>query len=419
MARRASEYVLCLLGAVFWLLPVALLFGLLQSCRRRPWLERCQAIAGLDGGVMTVWYLASSWPLLRWSPLLLWVLAGKMSLCGWSLRQPGEALPALAGGAARRPAIFSPWLLHQSTRMGIADREGVEADFCAGQSLRGDLGLMVRSIFALVFFSPLVPPVLVDSLELFGIPFANSSLAEATREILAAAAAGNSGIRNVFFVNPHCFNLANAAGDYRAALLRADRIYPDGSGVVLACRMLNTPMKENVNGTDLFPRLCEAAQAQGRSLYLLGGKPGIADGVKERMTKLYPGLKIVGTQHGYFDFQNDSGRVIADVNAARPDILLVAFGVPLQELWLLEHQDELQTPVRLAVGGLFDFYSGAIRRAPMWLREMGLEWVFRLMLEPRRMFRRYVIGNPTFLLAVRRYRRQRDRGVNAGRRGCR
>jgi len=414
MARRVCEYILCLLATLCWLLPLAVLVLLIQCCRRRPWLERERVVANLSGGEMTVWYLSSSWPLVRWAPLLLWVLAGKMSLCGWGLRKPGEALPAIASGAAPRPAIFSPWLLHQSTRMGVADRESVEAAFCASQSLRGDLSLLLRSLFALLFFSPLVAPQLSKRLELFGIPFVNSTQAEATAVIVGAAASGARGLRAVFFVNPHCFNLANAREDYRAALLQADRIYPDGSGVVLACRMLNTPLKENVNGTDLFPRLCRSAQEQGRSLYLLGGKPGIAERVKERMTGEFPGLKIVGTQHGYFNFEEDSARVIAAVNAAQPDILLVAFGVPLQELWLIEHRDELRVPVRLAVGGLFDFYSGAIRRAPLWLREMGLEWVFRLMLEPRRMFRRYVIGNPKFLLAVWRYGRRLERsGGNA------
>jgi N-acetylglucosaminyldiphosphoundecaprenol N-acetyl-beta-D-mannosaminyltransferase len=360
MARRVCEYILCLLATLCWLLPLAPLVLVIRCCQRRPWLESERVVATLSGGQMTVYYLSSSWPLLRWSSLLLWVLGGRMSLCGWGLRKPGEPLPTIASGVAPRPAIFSPWLLHQSTRMGIADRESVEADFCAKQTLRGDLGLLLRSLFALSFFSPLTAASYSERLELFGIPFANSTLAEAVATILRAAVGAAGGPCTVFFVNPHCFNLANVRKDYRAALLQADLVYPDGSGLVLACRMLNTPLRENVNGTDLFPRLCLAAQEQGRSLYLLGGKPGIAERVKERMTGEFPGLKIVGTQHGYFNFKTESAQVIAAINVAAPDILLVAFGVPLQELWLIEHRDELKVPVRLAVGGLFDFYSGAI-----------------------------------------------------------
>jgi N-acetylglucosaminyldiphosphoundecaprenol N-acetyl-beta-D-mannosaminyltransferase len=410
MLRRICEYLLCLLAALCWLLPLAMIVFLLQLCRRRPWLERERAVATLSGGEMTLCYLASPWPLVRWSPLLLWVLAGKMSLCGWGLRKPGEALPAVGKDGPQRPAIFSPWLLHQATRMGITERESVEAAFCQQQSLRGDLSLLLRSLFALLFFSPLSAPLLSERLELFGVNFANSSLAEATAAILAAAQ-DKGGAHTVFFVNPHCFNLARVREDYRAALMQTEHIYPDGSGVVLACRMLNTPLQENVNGTDLFPRLCRAAQEQGRSLYLLGGRPGIAERVQERMIREFPGLRIVGTQHGYFDVATESAQVIAAINAAAPDILLVALGVPQQELWLTEHRAELRVPVRLAVGGLFDFYSGAMRRAPLWLREMGLEWVFRLLMEPRRMFRRYVIGNPLFLLAVWRYGRRRSKDV--------
>ncbi|HNW79296.1 MAG TPA: WecB/TagA/CpsF family glycosyltransferase, partial [Candidatus Competibacteraceae bacterium] len=118
-----------------------------------------------------------------------------------------------------------------------------------------------------------------------------------------------------------------------------------------------------------------------------------------------PGLVIAGTQHGYFS-PAEEGEIIARINASGAGVLLVAFGVPRQELWLAEHHEVLLPPVRMGVGGLFDFYSGRIPRAPLWLREIGLEWVWRLIQEPGRMWRRYILGNPLFLYRVWKQARQ-------------
>jgi N-acetylglucosaminyldiphosphoundecaprenol N-acetyl-beta-D-mannosaminyltransferase len=151
----------------------------------------------------------------------------------------------------------------------------------------------------------------------------------------------------------------------------------------------------------MFPLLCEVAARERLPIYLLGARPGIAKAVADNMVKRYPELEIAGTRDGYFD-SGEEQAVVDAINTSGARILLVAFGAPRQELWLERWRERLVPPVGMGVGGLFDFYSGRIPRAPVWMREMGLEWVFRLMQEPGRMWRRYIIGNPLFLYRVRR-----------------
>ncbi|GMA20277.1 WecB/TagA/CpsF family glycosyltransferase [Arsenicicoccus piscis] len=198
------------------------------------------------------------------------------------------------------------------------------------------------------------------------------------------------------FVNPGCLNIACEDEAYRSALNDMARVWPDGVGVRIAATRHGHAVRENVNGTDLFPLLCARAAKEGLSLFLLGARPGIAQASAEIMVADHPGLKIAGTQHGYFT-EAETDQVIERINASGADVLLVAMGVPQQEAWLTAHHDQLTVPVRFGVGALFDITSGTIPRAPLFLREVGLEWVWRLLKEPRRMWRRYVLGNPLFL----------------------
>lgn len=156
---------------------------------------------------------------------------------------------------------------------------------------------------------------------------------------------------------------------------------------------------ENVNGTDLFPRILFRLQEAGGKISLLGAKPGIVDLVAEYIERTYPGVRLGVIQHGYFSEQEEESTVsaIADSDS---DILLVAFGVPKQDLWLARHLSRLNVGVGIGVGGLFDFYSGTIPRAPSWLRSLGMEWAFRLSQEPQRLWRRYLVGNFLFLYRV-------------------
>ena len=203
----------------------------------------------------------------------------------------------------------------------------------------------------------------------------------------------------VFFVNAHCFNLATHNPAYRDALGAAEWVLPDGSGVLLASRLLRLPIRHNLNGTDFIPELLRAAAQEGRSIYLLGARPGVAATAAERLVESFPGLRIAGTHHGYFA-PDDSAHIVASINAAKPDILIVALGAPQQELWLTEQFGSLDAHVSLAVGAFLDFSAHVVPRAPLIFRRLGMEWIYRLYREPRRLWRRYVIGNAQFLIRI-------------------
>jgi len=213
------------------------------------------------------------------------------------------------------------------------------------------------------------------------------------------ARASSDQLTNVSFVNADCLNKAYSDSTYHQALNECHRVLPDGIGIHVGSRMLGLSLRENINGTDLFPRLCEQLARSATPIYLLGARPGITQLVADKMCKRFPGLRIAGTHHGYFT-PDEEPDLIANINQSGAKVLLVAYGAPAQELWIREHSHILKPAVRLGVGGLFDFYSDRIPRAPQWLRELGLEWSWRLLQEPGRMWRRYLVGNPLFLFRV-------------------
>ena len=224
--------------------------------------------------------------------------------------------------------------------------------------------------------------------EIFGVPICCETMDAALARVKAARDPARP--RFFAFVNAHCLNVAYRDADYAEILRRCDCVWPDGTGVRMAGRRLGFPVPANVNGTDLFPLL------EGR-VFLYGAAPGVAERAAENVRRKYPKMTVVGTADGF----GDERAVIAAVNRAEPDVLLVAKGVPKQEKWIAAHLGELRCGAVLAVGGLLDFVSGRIPRAPLWMRRLGIEWLYRLKCEPVRMFRRYVIGNPLFLMRLK------------------
>jgi len=200
----------------------------------------------------------------------------------------------------------------------------------------------------------------------------------------------------VSFLNAHCANISRADWRYRLALKTSDVIFPDGAGVDLAARMEGQSLSANLNGTDMFDPLCAALAKAGLSLFLLGGRDGVAQAAAEKAQASHPLLKIAGYESGYFA-PNAEAAVIEAINASGADVVMVAMGVPDQEVWLARVAPRLKASVSLGVGGLLDFVSGRIPRAPFWMRKRGLEWLYRLSREPRRLWQRYVIGNASFL----------------------
>lgn len=166
--------------------------------------------------------------------------------------------------------------------------------------------------------------------------------------------------------------------------------------MALGAKLTGQQLIENLNGTDMFLPLCEMAQAQGLRVWFLGGRPEVNAGLVEQVQARWPQLQIAGAQHGFFAPEQETA-LLARIRRDAPDILFVAMGAPRQELWIQQHAEALQVPLMLGVGGLFDFYSGRIPRAPMWLRRLGLEWCWRLLQEPARLWQRYLLGNPLFI----------------------
>lgn len=338
-------------------------------------------------------------------PVLLNILRGDMALAGPRPLRPDEAAGLDLDAAVRftvRPGVFSPYALRSRTGIAYDPEARIDRDYAYGQSLRGDAGLTLRSLVAAGLGGRATAPT-PPELNFFGVPIVNTTLPEAVDWITARVRSGGPPAL-LAFVNPDCLNIAYRNHDYHQILVRATRVLPDGIGIHIGCRMLGVALKANVNGTDLFPALCARAEELGLSLYLLGGQPGIAQAVATNMTARFPGLRIAGTRHGYFDAAEEDS-ALTEINDSGADILLVAFGVPRQEQWLQRHHDRLRPVVRMGVGGLFDFYSGRIPRAPQWMREIGLEWTWRLLQEPGRLWRRYLIGNPLFLYRVWRQAR--------------
>jgi N-acetylglucosaminyldiphosphoundecaprenol N-acetyl-beta-D-mannosaminyltransferase len=197
--------------------------------------------------------------------------------------------------------------------------------------------------------------------------------------------------------NAEVIMMANEDKYLAQIINNADLVVPDGAGVVWAARYNGDVMPERVAGYDLVQNLLSVGATQKYRFYMLGGAPGIVDKAKHEAEKSYPGVQIVGTRHGFFT-KDDELEIVSNIKASRPDILLVALGVPRQEKWLADYGDQIAVPVAMGVGGTFDVMAGAVRRAPLWMQESNLEWLYRLISEPKRAIR--MLALPRFVMRV-------------------
>lgn len=202
---------------------------------------------------------------------------------------------------------------------------------------------------------------------------------------------------DVFFLNLDCLRISHYDAEYCDILRRASMVLSDGIGLRIATILFGGRMRGNCNGTDLSPLFLRAAAEKGYKVFFLGGVEGVAIRAAENLQKTIPSLRIVGTRAGYLGEEAD---VIRAINESGADILLVAMGVPLQEKWIMKHRNRLNAKLCMGVGGLFDWLSGRKKRAPKILREMNLEWLWRIMIDFRRMFKRYVLHDLFFLFRL-------------------
>jgi len=224
--------------------------------------------------------------------------------------------------------------------------------------------------------------------EIGGIPFDFVDYVGAYERIRDLARRGVKGM--VTLVNPHSIMVSREDPEFRAALLDSTLQLPDGVGVVLAARLLGIATKGRVAGPTLMEAVCERGRADGLRHYFFGGREGVAERLAERLRAAFPGIEIVGfCEPPFSDVVNAESKEVADgINASKADIVWVGLGAPKQEKWMRANRAGLAAPVLVGVGAAFDFCAGRRQRAPSLLRRCGVEWAFRLLLEPRRMWRR-------------------------------
>jgi N-acetylglucosaminyldiphosphoundecaprenol N-acetyl-beta-D-mannosaminyltransferase len=197
----------------------------------------------------------------------------------------------------------------------------------------------------------------------------------------------------------------------------AGMVTPDGMPLVWLARHAGHPHVERVYGPDLMLECCRESRARGFRHYFYGGGEGVADRLAARLEARFPGLRVVGTCTPPFRnlTTNEDAETVARINAAGPDIIWVGLSTPKQERWMHAHVGRLHAPVLIGVGAAFDFHAGLKRQAPRWMQRSGLEWSFRLLSEPRRLWRRYLRNNPAFVWAVLRQETSTARGTNRNR----
>jgi N-acetylglucosaminyldiphosphoundecaprenol N-acetyl-beta-D-mannosaminyltransferase len=237
--------------------------------------------------------------------------------------------------------------------------------------------------------------------KILGVEVDSLTVSELNDEIASIARQGRNEL--ILNVNALGLNLAYENKWLRDLFNEAYLVFCDGAGVIIGARILGYEISQRITYADWMWQLASYAEKNNLSLFFLGGKPGVADRASTVLKESFPALPVVGTYHGYFDKSQDhpdNKCVIQFINHVQPNILIVGLGMPLQERWLMENWQRLHANVMLTGGAVFDYVSGDLTRAPQWMTDHGLEWLGRLLIEPKRLWRRYILGNPLFLWRV-------------------
>lgn len=223
-----------------------------------------------------------------------------------------------------------------------------------------------------------------DTVEIVGINIDKVTFEEAEDRLLDFL--HQDELKMVFTPNSEFMVDAVKDPGFGDVLNSGDLVIPDGIGVVISSKFYGTPLKEKVPGCELMGRLIEIAYAEMKSIYFVGGKEGVAEEASERLKEKYPGINIAGFHHGYFD-EDEEKKIINDIIDKKPDIIFVALGAPRQEKWIYENRQKFGAKIAMGVGGSLDIIAGKAKRAPEFYQKAGLEWLYRLMKEPKRIFR--------------------------------
>jgi N-acetylglucosaminyldiphosphoundecaprenol N-acetyl-beta-D-mannosaminyltransferase len=256
-----------------------------------------------------------------------------------------------------------------------------------------------------------------ETIVILGIPVDNLDMDETVERILALIEASRKDGKarlvvtvNVdFVVNTLTWRLSRFRHPELIDILRrADLVTPDGMPIIWTSRMLGTPLKERVTGADLVPRLAQEAARRGKSIYFLGGQGDVGRQAALKLQTQFPGLEVVGTDSPFVRIEGEALageadkdlEVVADINRSGADILLIGFGNPKQEVWFERNRSRLQVPVSIGIGGTYEFIVGSVARAPQWMQKTGLEWIYRITQDPKRLWKRYFVGFFKFGLMI-------------------
>lgn len=235
----------------------------------------------------------------------------------------------------------------------------------------------------------------MDSIKIYGINIHNTTLDEAAQQVEGYLKVDQ--LRAIYTPNTEIVMAAKKDHELKSILNKGDLIIPDGIGLIYASRIKKRPLKERVTGFDLTIRLLEIGNNHGYSVYLLGGKEGVAKAAKENIKKKYPNINVVGCHNGYFENEEEV-RIIEEINEKKPDMIFVGLGFPKQERWIDTNKERIQGKVIIGNGGVMDIFAGNVKRAPEIFQKLGLEWLYRLIQDPSRIKRQLVL--PKFMLEV-------------------
>ncbi len=238
---------------------------------------------------------------------------------------------------------------------------------------------------------------------ILGCPVTTASVDLCVAEIMHWLACAERG-RYLVCANPHSLEVARSDRLFQDALQQADLVLPDGIGVVLASRLLGGGIRDRVTGSDIFWQLCRAlSEKGGRRVFFLGSTEATLARIAAKLPVDFPGIGQAGYYSPPFKAEfsdSDNEAMVAAVNRVKPDVLWVGMTAPKQEKWIRQFRDQLDVPFIAAVGAVFDFYAGVVKRSPRAFQRVGLEWLPRLWQEPRRLWRRNLVSNPMFVLHV-------------------
>ena len=241
-----------------------------------------------------------------------------------------------------------------------------------------------------------VPERAIESLDLLGMPISRVNRREALEILQEFIDSGEPHL--VVTADASMFEIAAHDPEFLRIVRTAALVTADSTGVLWAAKKLGVALEERVSGVEIAEQLCAESARRGYGVYFYGAAPGVADEAAETMRHRYPGAQIVGTADGFRSSVQQQAELLRDIREKRPAVLLVAMGIPKQEKWIAAHLEELRIPVAIGVGGSFDVLSGRVDRAPLWMQRRGLEWLYRLLRNPKKLSK--VATLPRFVMRV-------------------